>query len=138
MPDDTLWPLANTTSYFSPPTGTRGCGTRRATGYGAKPFAEYLEASGREPLVIRNLPETGYAASDPNVGQFGLRSYMGHPVERGPEVIGSICAVFQSDFNPTADDRRVLALIASALSREEDRKRADEERQTLHRASRTF
>ena len=35
-----------------PPTGTRGCGTRRATGYGAKPFAEYLEASGREPLVI--------------------------------------------------------------------------------------
>ncbi len=92
---------------------------------------DVIRTGGREPLVIRNLPETGYAASDPNVGQFGLQSYMGHPVERGPEVIGSICAVFQSDFTPTADDRRVLALIASALSREEDRKRADEERQTL-------
>lgn len=35
-----------------PPAGNRGCGTRRATAYGAKPFAEYLKESENEPLVI--------------------------------------------------------------------------------------
>ena len=35
-----------------PPTGNRGCGTRRSVGYGAGDFAEYLKLSEREPLVI--------------------------------------------------------------------------------------
>lgn len=35
-----------------PPRGNRGCGTRRATHYGSKPFGEYLKESESEPLVI--------------------------------------------------------------------------------------
>lgn len=35
-----------------PPDGNRGCGPRRAMGYGAKPFAQYLEESLAEPMVI--------------------------------------------------------------------------------------
>ncbi len=35
-----------------PPQGVRGCGVRRANGYGRLPFPEYLERSRTEPLVI--------------------------------------------------------------------------------------
>ena len=35
-----------------PPGGSRGCGVRRGARYGATPFAEYLEKSKTEPLVI--------------------------------------------------------------------------------------
>jgi 2-keto-3-deoxy-L-rhamnonate aldolase RhmA len=35
-----------------PPTGNRGCGTRRAVGYGAKPFDAYLKEAEQDPLVI--------------------------------------------------------------------------------------
>ena len=35
-----------------PPVGNRGCGTRRAVEYGAKPFAQYLKEAEQEPLVI--------------------------------------------------------------------------------------
>ncbi len=35
-----------------PPVGIRGCGVRRATGYGAMPWEEYMERSARLPLVI--------------------------------------------------------------------------------------
>ena len=35
-----------------PPKGNRGCGTRRAVGYGSVPFDDYLKISEHEPLVI--------------------------------------------------------------------------------------
>ena len=35
-----------------PPVGFRGCGVRRAVGYGALDFFEYLKKSANEPLVI--------------------------------------------------------------------------------------
>ncbi len=35
-----------------PPVGNRGCGVRRATQYGLKPFDRYLDESRDEPLVI--------------------------------------------------------------------------------------
>ncbi len=35
-----------------PPVGIRGCGVRRATGYGKMPFDEYLKVSETEPMVI--------------------------------------------------------------------------------------
>ena len=35
-----------------PPVGIRGCGVRRATGYGKMPFDEYLKVSKSEPMVI--------------------------------------------------------------------------------------
>lgn len=83
---------------------------------------DVIQSGSKEALVVRNLSETAYAASDPNVSEYGLQSYVGHPVQCGDEIVGSICAVFQTDFQPTADDLRVLALISTALTREEERK----------------
>ena len=38
-----------------PPRGIRGCGVRRAAGYGAMPFKEYLDSSAENPLVIPQI-----------------------------------------------------------------------------------
>lgn len=35
-----------------PLTGIRGCGVRRGTRYGAEPFAEYIEKSKNDPMII--------------------------------------------------------------------------------------
>ena len=87
---------------------------------------DVIRGGGREPVAIARLWETEYAKSDPNVSRYGLKSYMGHPVQCGRDTVGSICAVFQEETAPAADDLRILGVIASALSREEERNRAEE------------
>jgi PAS domain S-box-containing protein len=82
---------------------------------------DVIQRGGHEALVVRNLHETEYAVSDPNVGRYGLKSYVGHPVLRDADVVGALCAVFQADFAPSPDDLTVLEIIAAALSREENR-----------------
>ncbi len=85
-----------------------------------------LEGS-HDTLVVRNLPDTLYAQTDPNVSRYALETYLGHAVECGPEVVGSLCVVFQSDVEPTEGDRRILGVIAAALGAEEDRRQAEDE-----------
>ena len=87
---------------------------------------DVIRNRGREPIVIRNLPDTPYMASDPNVSRYGLMTYVGYPVWSGDKPVGSLCAVFQADVAPSQNDLRAMELIASAISREEERKLADE------------
>lgn len=77
------------------------------------------------PFVFCNLPETHYAVTDPNVAKYNLKTYIGHPVKCGTSFVGSICAVFQHDFKPTADDKKIIGIIASAISVEEERRKAE-------------
>ena len=70
---------------------------------------------------IRNLAETPYAETDPNVCAYGLVTYIGHVVRWGSEPVGSLCVVFQRDLIPTADDERLLGILASSLGAEEKR-----------------
>lgn len=59
-PAGVIIPMVNTAEFARaavaacryPPTGNRGCGTRRAVGYGAKPFDAYLKEAEQDPLVI--------------------------------------------------------------------------------------
>ena len=73
---------------------------------------------------IRNLAESPYAETDPNVCAYGLATYIGHVVRLrwGSEPIGSLCVVFQRDFIPTVDDERLLGILASSLGAEEKRR----------------
>ncbi len=72
-------------------------------------------------FLIRNLPETKYYDSDPNVRQYNLLTYAGHAVFSGEEPVGSLCVVFQHDTVLSARDSGVLSIIASALASEEQR-----------------
>lgn len=79
-----------------------------------------------EVLVVRNLPQTLYAATDPNVTRYGLKTYFGHAVYCAGERVGSVCVVFQKDVEPADNDKNILSIIASSLSREEERKKAED------------
>lgn len=75
-------------------------------------------------FVIRDLPNTAYAASDPNVKAYGLRTYIGHVVKCDSKPVGVLCAVYHYDYEPTQDDRRIMGLLASAIGNEEEHKEA--------------
>lgn len=82
--------------------------------------------------VLRNLQESDYAGTDPNVLRYGLKTYVGKPVTFGGSNVGSLCVVYQDDHVPTEEDKKLLGILAGAIGIEEKRKRADEEIRRLN------
>ncbi len=80
-------------------------------------------SSGRV-VVVRDLPNTPYAQSDPNVARYGLRTYAGCPVSFGGWTRGSLCVVFDRDLELDEGDTRIMQALARAIGHEEDRARA--------------
>ena len=87
---------------------------------------DVVKRGGNDPLIVRNLPDTEYAKTDPNVTQYGLQTYFGQAVKSQHHYVGSVCAVFQSDFVPNPQDQKLLSTIALAIGVEEDRLRVSE------------
>lgn len=77
-----------------------------------------------QPFIVRNLPQTAYYFTDPNVSKYKLETYVGQAVRSGREFVGSLCAVFQKDVSPSKDDLKVMGIIAAAISSEEEREEA--------------
>ena len=75
---------------------------------------------------MRDLQNTKYAETDPNVKRYKLETYIGYPIKWNNEVIGSLCAVYQKDFVPNEDDMRLVSIIAAGVEVEERRARAEE------------
>ena len=80
-----------------------------------------------DAVVITNLSRTSYAESDPNVRAYGLQTYMGCAVKCEGKAAGSLCVVYNTNYQPTDDDRRILGIIASAIGNEDTRKQAEAE-----------
>jgi len=79
-----------------------------------------------EASVIRHLSKSDYAATDPYVLKYNLESYIGIAVKCVDEFVGALCAVYQSDVEPTEEDKRIMGIVASAVGQEEQRRRAEE------------
>ncbi|HEY9726500.1 MAG TPA: PAS domain S-box protein, partial [Chroococcales cyanobacterium] len=94
---------------------------------------DVIQHGGNQPAVIRNLPETPYAQTDPIVKQYRLRTYIGQVVKCQGVYIGALCTVDRDDLIPSDDDKTLLAMIASAIGVEEERRQADEELALRHR-----
>jgi PAS domain S-box-containing protein len=75
-----------------------------------------------EVFVVRNLPETNYARTDPNVGRYNLETYVGVAVKFAGSFVGALCVVYQRDFLPDEEDKKILGIIASAIGVEEERR----------------
>lgn len=57
---------------------------------------------GRDDVfVVRDLLGSPYARTDPNVLRYRLHTYVGKAVRIGESHIGSLCAVYQRDYQPT-------------------------------------
>ncbi|MFL7790657.1 MAG: PAS domain S-box protein, partial [Anaerolineae bacterium] len=78
-----------------------------------------------DAFIVRNLLETPYAQTDPNVIPYKLQTYVGWPVKFGNGYVGSLCVVYQDDFVPSEADKEFLEIIASAIAVEEARKQAE-------------
>ena len=79
-----------------------------------------------EAFIVRDLQNTKYVETDPNVKRYNLKTYIGYPIKWKGEVIGSLCAVYQKDFVPSEDDMRLVSVIAAGVEVEERRARAEE------------
>jgi PAS domain S-box-containing protein len=92
---------------------------------------DVIQGGGDGLLVVRNLPQTSYARTDPNVMPYKLQAYIGKAVKCGGVSIGSLCVVYQKDFVPDETDERLMGIIASAIGVEEERRRGEEEERRL-------
>lgn len=82
--------------------------------------------NGRDDIiVVRNLLQSNYANTDPNVSLYQLQTYVGKAVGYAGSYVGSLCVVFQKDFIPTESDKWIIGIIASAIAVEEQRKEAN-------------
>jgi PAS domain S-box-containing protein len=94
---------------------------------------DIIRMDNKKPVVINNLDKSKYFSTDPNVSAFNLKTYLGITVRWRKKPVGSLCVVFQKNFKPDKEDLDLMSLIASAISIEEDRKRAINE--TLQKES---
>lgn len=79
-----------------------------------------------EAFIVRDLQNTKYAQSDPNVKRYKLKTYIGYSIKWKGEAVGSLCAVYQRDFMPSKDDMRLVSIIAAGVEVEERRAHAEE------------
>jgi len=93
---------------------------------------DVIRSCGDRILVVRNLQQTPYAQTDPNVMKYNLQTYIGKAVKCRGIPIGSLCAVFQSDFVINESEERVMEIIALSIGVEEERLEAEEEIRELN------
>ena len=96
---------------------------------------DLIRSCEREVKLIRDLPNTIYSETDPNVLRYNLKTYLGCTVFYVGTCVGSLCAVYQDDLVPSEEDRRFTEILAMAIGIEEERKRANE---ALQRSERSY
>jgi len=87
---------------------------------------DVIQRNDDEVCTIRELQNSPYAQSDPNVLAHNLETYVGQVVTCNSEPVGALCAVFQKDFNPSEDERRIIGILTSAIRGEEERSKAEQ------------
>jgi PAS domain S-box-containing protein len=87
---------------------------------------DVIRFGGDDIIVVRDLQNSSYADSDPNVRRYALQTYIGVQVKCRGESIGSLCLVYTYDFVPTEYDRKFIGILASAIGIEEERRLAIE------------
>lgn len=78
-----------------------------------------------EIMVVRGLMNSKYAKTDPNVMRYRLQTYMGKAVKTRRGFVGSLCVVYQDDVELSENDKKLMEIIASAVSIEEERLAAE-------------
>ena len=87
---------------------------------------DVIQRGGEDIYVVRDLQNTKYAKTDPNVTSYKLQTYVGKAVKWQGAYVGSLCVVYQKDFFPDEANLKIMGIIASAISIEEERKQAEE------------
>jgi PAS domain S-box-containing protein len=83
---------------------------------------DVIKSGGKAVFVVPNLHQTGYAKTDPNVSAYCLKTYIGAPVNSKNRCVGSLCVVYQIDYSPDEEEKKLLQILAVALGVEEERR----------------
>ncbi|WP_017327219.1 response regulator [Synechococcus sp. PCC 7336] len=78
----------------------------------------------QEPLVVRDLPNSPYVRTDPNIETHNLKTYVGMAVTWNREVVGSLCVLYRTDVAPSPKQLQLMQIVAAAIGVEEERKQA--------------
>lgn len=93
------------------------------------PFGRiYMESNlqnDNQPVVIDNLLESPFQASDPFFRHYGLKSYLGCPVICDGKAIGSLCVVDTQVRKFEETDLDTISTLAKAIALEEKRLAAE-------------
>ena len=95
--------------------------------------ADVIKWGSDEVFLVRNLPQSAYVECDPNVVRYDLQTYIGVPVKCKGQYVGSLCVVYQRDYSPSEDDKKLMGILASAVGVEEERRLAAEALQAARR-----
>ncbi len=71
--------------------------------------------------IFRNLKNSDFALSDPNILKYGIETFIGKSVKFGEDNAGSLCVLFEKDYSPSKNEVHLLEIIASAIGVEEER-----------------
>ena len=80
-----------------------------------------------EALLTYGLPLSSYAKADPYVKRYGAKVFIGQAVKCRGQYVGVVCAIYNNELILGAEDKKFLSIVASAISIEEERIRANEE-----------
>lgn len=80
-----------------------------------------LQQHPHEVVYLPNLPGTPYAQSDPAIIAMGFKAYLGRAVHCGGVAAGTVCVLYNRDYQPTVDDLRILSILAAAIGNEDMR-----------------
>ena len=86
---------------------------------------EVAMKSGNQPVAYEDLTRTPYYTSDPYVQRYGLKSFLGCPVQCAGETIGSLCVVDTRIRQFGRAEIYLMCALAKAISLEEERKRVE-------------
>lgn len=70
--------------------------------------------------VVRDLPGSRYAKTDPNVLRCALATYVGIPIRCSGINSGSLSLAYQEDFIPTEEDKKLMGIVAMAMESAEE------------------
>lgn len=86
--------------------------------------SEIINSASKEPTYIADLSKSKYIHTDPIVAKYGMKTYLGFPVQFGNTTCGSLCVVFKEFDEPTEDDFKFLNILGAAIAVEEERRSA--------------
>ncbi|KAF0140597.1 MAG: two component regulator three y domain-containing protein [Stygiobacter sp.] len=85
---------------------------------------DVINSSSKGPTYIADLSKSKYVHTDPIIAKYGMKTYLGFPVQFGNITRGSLCVVFSEFDDPTEDDFKFLNILGAAIAVEEERRSA--------------
>ena len=88
------------------------------------------------PVVIRSLQSSEFLSEDSACCQ-DIQTYIEYPILVGEQHVGSLCAGYETDYEPTPEDLHIVQLLTRVIGRQEQLGQRERELVALNRAGRT-